>query len=427
MAEESPQRGRGTAPAMDLDALRGLMMKEFEAKLEEKEEELWRRGQVEMRKMQQEQQQMTARMTVMQEREASLVAEMSTLRCALLDVTAKFETVVKDMRDVLRTMPRSSGAGMSPSMMSTTASPHMMKGDPLTQGCTPTEHMLSSHQYTPVSMWGGHNATEESSIVEMPSLDRVSSEEGRTPDFSTPPRRSGAVEETGFQSCSPAVLSLATALPSAPLESPHPCGPPPPNVRSMSPGLTPLKLAACLDCQENESNSPQSSVQAALAYGTPPAPVRYDGGRARLTVEVTKGLGYATLGMEVDQLEDETLSVKAIDDSGLVGAHNLKQDSDSNRIMVGDVIEQINDVARNTDGMLHECKTKQVLHITVVRRLVDAEDQSDDTRSEASRLASTPVLMRLRAEAEAFVPSTQAEPGQSMLGAPPGLRLESLR
>mmetsp|Transcript_71705 Transcript_71705/g.134101 ORF Transcript_71705/g.134101 Transcript_71705/m.134101 type:complete len:427 (-) Transcript_71705:71-1351(-) len=422
MAGESPQRGRGATPdGFDMEAFKRLMVQEFEAKLEEKEEELWRRGQVEMRKMQQEQQQMAARMGVLQDREASLMAEMATLRGALLDVTSKFELVVKDMREVLRSMPRNDGGTITPSVLSTTASPNIIKGDHLNQAHTPastgrsTEQLLGSYQYTPVSLWGAHNVTEESSIVEMASLDRVSSAEGRSPDFCTPPRRQGAGEDTTFASCSPAVLSLATALPSVGVESPNPQ---PANIRSLSSGLTPLKLAACLDGQEHEANSPGSSAQAGFASSTSPAPKEHDERRsasARLTVAVTKERGYETLGMEVDQLEDETLSVKAIDDSGLVGAHNLKQDSDANRIMVGDVIVQINDIAKNTEGMLQECKSKQILHITVLRRVADVEDTS-----EASKHAShTP--MRMRAEAQAFVPSTQTELGQSALGAPPGL------
>eukprot|EP00971_Amphidinium_carterae_P003338 65820-Amphidinium_carterae.1 len=120
--------------------------------------------------------------------------------------------------------------------------------------------------------------------------------------------------------------------------------------------------------------------------------------------------------MEVDQLEDETLSVKAIDACGLVGAHNLKQDTDSNRIMVGDVIVQINDVANTTDGMLQECKTKHLLRIVLVRRSVDAEESGEETASEATKLAA-PMVMRLRADAQAFVPS--AHTGQSSV--PPGL------
>eukprot|EP00971_Amphidinium_carterae_P191022 3790952-Amphidinium_carterae.1 len=271
MAGESPQRGRIATPD-GFDALKSLLMKDFAAKLEEKEEELWRRGQVEMRKLQQEQQQMAARMVVMQDRETSLMAEMSTLRRALLDVTSKFEFVVKDMREVLRSMPQKSGGGMSPSVLSTMASPNIIKGEELNLAGTPAstgrEPLHSSHRYTPISMWGA--TTEESSIIEMPSFDKAA--EGRIADFCTPPRRSGAehsamtrfpsdsgVSQGAASSCSPAVLSLATALPSVALESPHPYRAPSANVGS--PGLTPLQLAACLDRQEHESNSP-GSVQA---------------------------------------------------------------------------------------------------------------------------------------------------------------------
>mmetsp|Transcript_57487 Transcript_57487/g.136737 ORF Transcript_57487/g.136737 Transcript_57487/m.136737 type:complete len:529 (-) Transcript_57487:204-1790(-) len=427
--------------SLDMEQIKVQMIKEFEARLEKKEEELWRRGQAEMRKLQQEQQQMNARMAAMQDRETSLVNEMSTLRGALMDVTSKFETVVKDMREVLRTIPGGHRSGMSPSAISTTASPDALNRAEACHAQTPgstckgTELLLAgSQRYTPTSAWAAHNPMEESSIAEMPSFDKVSSADCRTPDFCTPPRSSGPAEETALptdsfashaaaSSCSPAVLSLANALPSALPSSPLPCGPAGVASSQPSPGLKRLQLAEHLDCPDVEQPSPPSSVQAALARGTPSPPRPYGShksGGTRYQLELIKEQGFVTLGMEVNPEDDETLFVKAIDEHGLVAVHNLRQDSDDTRILVGDKIVQVNDVSNSYDGMLSECKYKQHLTIVVLRPGGDSDDSAEESASETSKVPS-PVVMRLRAEAQAFVPSTQKEAPQTSVGAPPGL------
>merc|ERR1719253_413638 len=98
-------------------------MADLEAKLSQKEESLWRRGQVEIRRLQLEHAQVASSVGTLQERQEAIVKENQKIRGALLEVTSKFETVVKEMREVLRTMPQTQQRGSpSPSVASTSAS-----------------------------------------------------------------------------------------------------------------------------------------------------------------------------------------------------------------------------------------------------------------------------------------------------------------
>merc|ERR1719261_627669 len=118
----------------EFEALRNRLMSEIEAKLSQKEESLWRRGQVEIRKLQLETAQVTSCVSKLQERQATLVSENQKMRGALLEVTSKFELVVTEMREALRALPQRSGEAdllsPSPSVASTSASDAVAKDEP---------------------------------------------------------------------------------------------------------------------------------------------------------------------------------------------------------------------------------------------------------------------------------------------------------
>eukprot|EP00933_Yihiella_yeosuensis_P016815 TRINITY_DN14226_c0_g2_i4.p1 TRINITY_DN14226_c0_g2~~TRINITY_DN14226_c0_g2_i4.p1 ORF type:complete len:229 (-),score=70.83 TRINITY_DN14226_c0_g2_i4:28-714(-) len=91
--------------SVDMEALQAKIQGEIEAKLAQKEDSLWRRGQVEIKKLQQEQREVLQAVSTMQEQQAILVTENQLLRGHLAEVTGKFEEVVSKMRTVLRSLP----------------------------------------------------------------------------------------------------------------------------------------------------------------------------------------------------------------------------------------------------------------------------------------------------------------------------------
>jgi len=88
-----------------IESLKAELMQEVEAKLVQRESTLWRKGQVEIDRLQQMQRseitEVKASMEKIQERQSALVNETKKIKGALLDVTAKFELVVLEMRQVL--------------------------------------------------------------------------------------------------------------------------------------------------------------------------------------------------------------------------------------------------------------------------------------------------------------------------------------
>mmetsp|Transcript_72195 Transcript_72195/g.167307 ORF Transcript_72195/g.167307 Transcript_72195/m.167307 type:complete len:497 (-) Transcript_72195:440-1930(-) len=452
MRDESEIRG---FDADEIEALKGRIMADIEAKLVQKEESLWRRGQVEIRKLQLEQQQVTQSINKMQDKQATLTTENQKIRGVILEVTSKFERVVNEMREVLRTLPqRRAGEQLSPSpsVASTSASEvardeHSFE-QPSEQNsiCTANEQSgawssVSSRgkaqtpatqtpaAQTPVPMW--HTRGSGEGLTELPSFDVEEfsgTGDGRT--FSTPPRGSPLQEEPGQQTSStlvappppqswrlgtvaspaPAVLSLASALPSAS------------HITTPSPGLKRLHLAEHIEQQANgstmESMRPVESAASATS-GSGCSQQRSD----LLTVELAKEPGFVTLGMEVKQIDGCSLRIESIDEHGLVGRHNLRQDSESNKVLVGDRIIEANGVRTDPNRMLQECKVRQRLVFTLLRgadMLLGAGKDlaaSDEDLAEKN-LVGSPLPTRLRPEARIFVPSARKDPTAP---APPGL------
>lgn len=464
---------------LELKTLKGRIMADIEEKLSQKEESLWRRGQVEIRKLQLEQQQVTSCINKMQERQAALMTENQKIRGVLLEVTSKFELVVKEMREVLRAMPQRSGGerlSPSPSVASTSAS-EVARDDhsfeqpsdppstimttepsgawsidrtrrqaqtPLTQ--TPVTQTPVAH--TPVPMW--HTRGHGEGLTELPWRDEELSGIGDSKTFCTPPRATSSNEVVAPPppaswrvvpaSPAPAVLSLASALPSASL-TPNP-----------SPGLKRLHLAEHLEQQAAASSAP-SSLTAVMV--TPPnhmghcEPASMMGHAARaamqqfFSVDMVKEPGFVTLGIEVYQV-DGSLRIDKIDEHGLVGRHNLRQESETNKVHIGDHIIEANGIRHDPNRMLHECKVRQHLTFTLARGggasgaekassgwevagLIDPNEESGLSVSEeavavvaAADVAkvSSPLPTRLRPEASVFVPSAQKE---GPLAIPPGL------
>merc|ERR1712137_1270098 len=100
--------------------------------------------------------------------------------------------------------------------------------------------------------------------------------------------------------------------------------------------------------------------------------------------------------------------VEGIDHHGLVARHNAIQDSDTQGLLVGDRIVEVNSVRQDPGKILEQCKIAQRLLITVARYVLGgaATRSINHVRNDS---ASSPPPMRLRPEAEVFVPSAQKD------------------
>jgi hypothetical protein len=491
--------------------LKGAIMAGLESKLSQKEEARWRRGLKEIKRLQSEQQEVSAVVSGLQEKQEALLAENQQLRTALCDVTSKFELVVNEMRQALRQLPQSVGqVSPSPSVASTAASDAastlgalVLHAPELAQGRLHVGHLeraLQRYKQLPETFedaWQRLSAIQEKarlvievnglienrldlshkandahdecrtllvqyedalrklqkatlSVLEAQCTKRAAQDEsfteptppssqgktslGLTPawptctaedasssceTFCTPPRVSVSSEDQWLvgESCwptwqnqyhpspvfpgmrtaappaeysqqppqltSPAVLSLASALTTAPTGYPSPTAATSPTSSTAvaGGGLKQLQLAECLEEPRTSSvsnavlpakavtpvgtssgqqrNSGSGWQESTLQYATPPYGL--------LKVELRKEPGHTTLGMEVNEVDGTALQVQSIDDSGLVGRYNMAQGSESTVVRIGDMILEVNGVSGNPHAMLQECKAQQQLLLTISR------------------------------------------------------------
>lgn len=228
----------------ELEALKTGIMAEIEEKLSKKEDHLWKRGQVEIKRLQQDHQQVKDCIGQLQDKQASLLTENKQIRGALLEVTTRFELVVKEMREVLRALPQQRGTvttgaiasvsrvafqtSPSPSVASTTASEALrdelspdtsydLIGSAERSGARTTPSTGVRSQQSP-----GVNAKQTTASELRRQVEDMS---GAT--FCTPPRNDmAAAQDSGLDVgvvTSPAVLSLANILPAASTPNSSPC------------------------------------------------------------------------------------------------------------------------------------------------------------------------------------------------------------
>jgi hypothetical protein len=427
--------------AKELEMLKCGIMTEIEAKLAQKEEHLWKRGQVEIKRLQQDQQQVKDCLGKLQERQSSLLTENKALRGALVEVTSRFETVVKEMREVLRTLPQLGNGGAalgglpltsvqdrvlhpspSPSAASTCIS-EALREDP-TPGSSnePTSSEKRLPREAPASWQGSTGKTIAETQADL---------EDKSQSFCTPPRNSNQSQDTSFDADSlsqevwprttgsPAVLSLANSLPPASASSSTP--------NASSPGACKrLQLAECLNAGQvtpTPAAAPPlpSSAPAETANSTTAgdaaasSTTRYD----FVAVEINKEPGFQTLGIEVNQVDGISLRVEGIDDDGLVGRHNTQQEKLANRVQIDDRIIEVNGVRQDPNLMLQECKVRQRLSFIIARdrntssqKAADAGATTEEAEGEqSSKQPPSPVesSRRLRPEASVFVPACAQE------------------
>lgn len=452
--EEDPaSRDAIGADAPDLEAMQEKIMVQIQHKLSQKEESLWRRGQVEIKRLQTQQKDVTATLSMMQERQETLVKENQKMRGALMEVTTKFEQVVKQMREVLRALPQAQQAQIqqeqvrpspSPSEASTAASGEAVREEQVAnrEEPTPASGLQASVGWfaqgsqcgidTPISMWHGSrgmSACGEESAV--PPVLGASCSDSEAKYFSTPPRGAAAALPAedflaqalpipgswgGAAAPSPAVLSLASAIPSSVA---------PPVTPSPSPGLAQrLHLAEWLP-------EPTASGKQEPLMPTPPLPTRQSevssvapgattgcpSSHHSVKIELNKEPGFTTLGIEVNH-DDGSLKVEYIDEHGFVGHYNkaVSAEEQANKVCVGDRMVEVNGIRDAPRRMLHECKVSQRLVVVLERK-----SEAKEVKPEAEVLSSS---TKLRPDAQVFVPSAQKEsqvPAAEGVAAPPGL------
>lgn len=229
------------------ESLRLEIMADVEARLSQKADSMWKKGQAEFGKLQQDRKEVMASITELQTSQESLITEQTEMHSALLDIATKMEFVALEMREALRTVGKVDKA-------------------PANDGSLPEAavSMPPSLPVLPLDL-----------MAELSALGFVTQgvlPEGAPPDLCTPPRITapplalpGGPALAPPLPGSPAVLlSLASALPSAPVA---------PISGSPPAGATRLHIADCLEINTPDktsaggTGSPVSTRSSLLASG----------------------------------------------------------------------------------------------------------------------------------------------------------------
>lgn len=402
----------------EIEALKTGIMAEIEAKLSNKEDNLWKRGQVEIKRLQTDHQQVKDSIGQLQDKQSSLLTENKQIRGALLEVTTRFELVVKEMREVLRALPQQRGTvttgtiasvsrvafqpSPSPSVASTTASEALR--DDLSPDTSYDQIGSSERSGARATPSTGVRSQQSPGVSAKQTIEAELRKDMGAATFCTPPRNDmAAAKDSGLDGGvvgSPAVLSLANSLPAASTPNSSAC--------------KRLQLAECLDGQ---ASTPMPSVGSLPAPRSPPATRHAEPTSAArqfdfVNVEVVKEAGLVTLGIEVNQVDGVSLCVESVDDDGLVGRHNAQLPTASaSRVLVNDRIMEVNGVKGNPNLMLQECKGSQRLNFIICRGRKACDGGA------APEQVASPSGKKLRPEASVFVPASQA--AQEVRAAPP--------
>lgn len=211
------------------DSLREEIMADVEARLSQKADSMWKKGQAEFGKLQQDRKEVMASIAELQTSQESLITEQTEMHSALLDIATKMEFVALEMREALRAT----------------------KGDkdPADGGLLPeaTLSMPPSLPILPVDL-----------MAELSALGFLTQNllaEGAPPGLSTPPRSfmappvalpAGPAFAPPLPGSPAVFLSLASALPSATVA---------PTSGSPPAGATRLHIADCLELNTPDKTS----------------------------------------------------------------------------------------------------------------------------------------------------------------------------
>lgn len=207
-------------------------------------------------------------------------------------------------------------------------------------------------------------------------------------------------------------LEAKLAKTSPPLQSPKPCLRLAKHLRSQATGGSPAEPVFT----PTPTPSPCWTESALTAAGGPARP-----SSDFLKVELVKDPDHNSLGIEAEiDSAEQSLRIEQIDPRGLIGYFNSKQDVDENKVLVGDRISEVNGIRQHPEKMLHECKVRTRLVLTLSRvRGIEAgpgnhAKQIHPASQEALLDLELPKLMgaaepsALRPEAQVFVPSIKS-------------------
>lgn len=406
----------------------------IDARVAEKEEQLWRRGQVEIHRLQKEQQEIRQTVNKLVKGQNRIDSELKKHMGALLNLTQNFETLASEMKQVCKSLPKTPLP--SHLQLETHQSPapsHASTAIP-DSGTRQRRHLP-----TPLSVAGGVDTSAISCASDLRPTSTRASREQRwqtgTPAQQVRSSLHSLVDEEEqedpqialFQS--PHNLSMSTggaadvsaiSLPGLPLS---PTGTTAEATLEVSAIEFPLEGAldasdilnvSDVSVRAPEGVTPKSSdgglslpapppapqQVAAAALDTvpePPAVTRTNSGL--VLIEVLKEPGFVTLGIEVNESDnDGCLTVEGIDDTGLFARHNAQQQADWQKMHVGDCVVAVNDAKGDAERMLKECRERQRLQFWIRRG-----------------------EQRLRPEARPFVPAA----GSAPMPPPPGLGAEA--
>eukprot|EP00927_Polykrikos_kofoidii_P050169 TRINITY_DN44094_c0_g1_i1.p1 TRINITY_DN44094_c0_g1~~TRINITY_DN44094_c0_g1_i1.p1 ORF type:complete len:562 (-),score=86.13 TRINITY_DN44094_c0_g1_i1:396-2081(-) len=467
------------------DAFKVHIMGEVERRLALKEDSLWNRGQLEIERLQLEQQRMRKSIEAMQDRQAKHVSETHKIRGALFDVTAKFEVVVTEMREVLRAQrlrgshfQEKASAGRlspSPSAASTLASDEKegLGGDQLRS----VELVLGdSSDCSDVIVIGSSECSldklperiagklEDGAVAEGTSGPVISTAQKEIPCV-TPPRASSAMERLASGVVS---ISLASVLHSelditcsgsvnrrmcetnSAASSQHSL----PNGQVLQLAQTLEQGAATVATNDVKAAALISSSRRGHAVpcmprlisdvvpacdGNSVAPLSHHHSDSQIFgIELVKEVGCSTLGVEVNQIDGISLRIEGIDEHGLIARHNLCQQNDSCRVHVDDCIVGVNGVRNDPRRMLHECKAKQRLSLLISRGMTGRQSYAETAPARGAQVLAACACDASEIAGERLCEITSS-PQQTQLrceamdfvpsiavGAPPGLSVCTL-
>jgi len=219
----------------DIEAtLREEIMADVEARLSQKADSLWKRGQAELGKLQQDRKEVATNIAGILKNQESLISEQTAMRGALLDIATKMEFVALEMREALRAVGKLDGPAANGGLLPEAA----LAMPPALPVATELMAELAALGFPPQGL-EVEGAPPGLAIPGL-ALHGLCTPPRIATQMDASPALLAAMHPIAPLPGSPAVLlSLASALPSAPATSPSTASPPI--------GATRLHIADCLE------------------------------------------------------------------------------------------------------------------------------------------------------------------------------------
>jgi len=375
------QNGHSQCDQATIQAVRQIILNDVDVKVQEKAEELWTRGKQMLQQIQQKHKEATGNLIEevarCRERQQAQEAENEKLRLLIHSLTSRFALLGQACSGTDMTLPYGAEATPAPGLEKALASPgclNSIAAASTAPGSSPQEtREAPDTPFTPVS--GDSSASR--------GLGEGSS--GAAAKLAEVPRFPFPSQQPQSQA---APLSLLEAL------------------GNHTPQRTPLSLANSL------ASTP------VMSEAVPPVMPQGASGSTVFSFTLRKADG-ADLGLNVSHHEhDRVLRVEGIRADGAVEAWNKQCNANAGggagaaaaerAVLQGDHIISVNGIHYDPERMLEECRTMQLLRLTVARGA---------TATAAATLSSVPgsgsnngsKSSALRADASVFVPTVAVE------------------